>query len=211
MNILNEFIGEFKKDKVFTVVGVGLVLSPSIVIMNLIYTLLLPRMASSDPSGVSADIAYLVFNLIASIIIAPVLEELTYRGLMLIFIKLTHKPVIVLLISSAVFGFMHEGTFGSFQATIAGVILGYIAYEYGLAFSIIFNKQFVVFNNTNGGSERFISLLRVLGLEDRLFEWNADEQIVFQKLREKINYEDVNSRLKTFVSPSLEFLKRSLL
>ena len=130
MNILNEFIGEFKKEKVFTVAGVGLVLSPSIVIMNLIYTLLLPRMASSDPSGVSADIAYLVFNLIASIIIAPVLEELTYRGLMLIFIKLTHKPVIVLLISSAVFGFMHEGTFGSFQATIAGVILGYIAYEY---------------------------------------------------------------------------------
>lgn len=82
---------------------------------------------------------------------------------------------------------------------------------HGLAFSIIFNKQFVVFNNTNGGSERFISLLRVLGLEDRLFEWNADEQIVFQKLREKINYEDVNSRLKTFVSPSLDFLKRSLL
>lgn len=150
MNILNEFIGEFKKEKVFTVAGVGLVLSPSIVIMNLIYTLLLPRMASSDPSGVSADIAYLVFNLIASIIIAPVLEELTYRGLMLIFIKLTHKPVIVLLISSAVFGFMHEGTFGSFQATIAGVILGYIAYEYGLAFSIILHMTVNSISLING-------------------------------------------------------------
>lgn len=157
MNILNEFIGEFKKEKVFTVVGVGLVLSPSIVIMNLIYTLLLPRMASSDPSGVSADIAYLVFNLIASIIIAPVLEELTYRGLMLIFIKLTHKPVIVLLISSAVFGFMHEGTFGSFQATIAGVILGYIAYEYGLAFSIILHMTVNSISLINGYLPSFMS------------------------------------------------------
>ena len=157
MNILNEFIGEFKKEKVFTVAGVGLVLSPSIVIMNLIYTLLLPSMASSDPSGVSADIAYLVFNLIASIIIAPVLEELTYRGLMLIFIKLTHKPVIVLLISSAVFGFMHEGTFGSFQATIAGVILGYIAYEYGLAFSIILHMSVNSISLINGYLPSFLS------------------------------------------------------
>ena len=157
MNILNEFIGEFKKEKVFTVAGVGLVLSPSIVIMNLIYTLLLPRMASSDPSGVSADIAYLVFNLITSIIIAPVLEELTYRGLMLIFIKLTHKPVIVLLISSAVFGFMHEGTFGSFQATIAGVILGYIAYEYGLAFSIILHMTVNSISLINGYLPSFMS------------------------------------------------------
>ena len=157
MNILNEFIGEFKKEKVFTVAGVGLVLSPSIVIMNLIYTLLLPNMASSDPSGVSADIAYLVFNLIASIIIAPVLEELTYRGLMLIFIKLTHKPVIVLLISSAVFGFMHEGTFGSFQATIAGVILGYIAYEYGLAFSIILHMTVNSISLINGYLPSFLS------------------------------------------------------
>ena len=157
MNILNEFIGEFKKEKVFTVAGVGLVLSPSIVIMNLIYTLLLPNMASSDPSGVSADIAYLVFNLIARIIIAPVLEELTYRGLMLIFIKLTHKPVIVLLISSAVFGFMHEGTFGSFQATIAGVILGYIAYEYGLAFSIILHMSVNSISLINGYLPSFMS------------------------------------------------------
>lgn len=157
MNILNEFIGEFKKEKVFTVAGVGLVLSPSIVIMNLIYNLLLPRMASSDPSGVSADMAYLVFNLIASIIIAPVLEELTYRGLMLIFIKLTHKPVIVLLISSAVFGFMHEGTFGSFQATIAGVILGYIAYEYGLAFSIILHMSVNSISLINGYLPSFMS------------------------------------------------------
>ena len=157
MNILNEFIGEFKKEKVFTVAGVGLVLSPSIVIMNLFYTLLLPRMASSDPSGVSADIAYLVFNLIASIIIAPVLEELTYRGLMLIFIKLTHKPVIVLLISSEVFGFMHEGTFGSFQATIAGVILGYIAYEYGLAFSIILHMSVNSISLINGYLPSFMS------------------------------------------------------
>ena len=141
----------------FTVAGVGLVLSPSIVIMNLFYTLLLPRMASSDPSGVSADIAYLVFNLIASIIIAPVLEELTYRGLMLIFIKLTHKPVIVLLISSAVFGFMHEGTFGSFQATIAGVILGYIAYEYGLAFSIILHMSVNSISLINGYLPSFMS------------------------------------------------------
>ena len=76
---------------------------------------------------------------------------------MLIFIKLTHKPVIVLLISSAVFGFMHEGTFGSFQATIAGVILGYIAYEYGLAFSIILHMSVNSISLINGYLPSFMS------------------------------------------------------
>lgn len=137
MNILNEFIGEFDKKHLISVAGVGFILSPSILFLNLLYNLILPSMASADTSGIPSDVAFLTISLLLTVIVAPVFEELTYRGLMLIFIKLTKKPLIMLLISSAVFGYMHEGVFGSFQATIAGFILGCIAYKYGIGFSII--------------------------------------------------------------------------
>lgn len=52
---------------------------------------------------------------------------------------------------------MHEGTFGSFQATIAGVILGYIAYEYGLAFSIILHMSVNSISLINGYLPSFMS------------------------------------------------------
>ena len=82
---------------------------------------------------------------------------------------------------------------------------------HGLAFSIIFNKQFVVINNSHGGSERFISLLSIVGLEDRMFEWESKEEDIIKKLYEKIDYTKVNSKLKMFVMPSKEFLLKSLL
>lgn len=82
---------------------------------------------------------------------------------------------------------------------------------HGLAFSIIFNKQFVVFNNSHGGSERFISLLSIVGLEDRMFEWESKEEDIIKKLCEEIDYTKVNSKLKMFIDSSKDFLLKSLL
>ena len=81
---------------------------------------------------------------------------------------------------------------------------------HGMVFSIIFNKQFVVLNNIGGGTERYLSLLKEIGLEDRLLEWNVDENVIMQKLEDVIDYNQCYKLLDEAVSSSLEYLKISL-
>jgi len=81
---------------------------------------------------------------------------------------------------------------------------------HGMAFCILFKKQFVVFNNELGGSERFYSLLCKLGIRDRLVEWNDDEFNVVNKLEQIIDYEAVEHSLNAFRQESYDFLMNSL-
>ncbi len=72
-------------------------------------------------------------------------------------------------------------------------------------FSIIFHKQFVVVGNKKRGMSRFISLLALFGLEDRLVDINLD----INNLKE-INYDEVNKRLDELKKKSIAFLCNSL-
>lgn len=63
---------------------------------------------------------------------------------------------------------------------------------HGMVFSIIFNKQFLVFVNQDRGASRFYSLLNFLGLEDRLIVSNSFDisnlaKIDYSKINELIN------------------------
>lgn len=70
---------------------------------------------------------------------------------------------------------------------------------HGMVFSIIFEKDFTVIGNKGRGMDRFISLLGLLGLEDRLIlnksQLNKDklEKIDFFKVKEILNKERVFS------------------
>lgn len=80
---------------------------------------------------------------------------------------------------------------------------------HGLAFSLIYNKQFVVISPNNGKNSRLIDLLRLVGLENRYF-LDTDE-IPFEQLRtERIDYETVNLFLNKQRDLSWAFLKDSL-
>lgn len=61
---------------------------------------------------------------------------------------------------------------------------------HGMAFSINFNKQFIAINNAYRGSTRFVNLLSLLGLEDRLV---ADFSL--SGMEQCINFDKVNGLL----------------
>lgn len=80
---------------------------------------------------------------------------------------------------------------------------------HGMVFSIIFHKQFIVWGNSKRGLTRFTSLLSSLGLLDRMIESN-DSNIIYQKLCERINYNQVDEKLNELRFSSIDFLKNAL-
>lgn len=74
---------------------------------------------------------------------------------------------------------------------------------HGMVFSIIFNKPFYIITNASGGNTRYVSLLKQLGIEDR---------IVFDGIlsNNPIQWDKVNNRLQSLKDKSTEFLTKNL-
>lgn len=81
---------------------------------------------------------------------------------------------------------------------------------HGMVFSILFGRKFVVFNQIAGGSERYTSLLDMLGLSDRLLPYNATTDQILLKLKEPINYTSVYENVEAFRALSKEYLHKAL-
>ena len=78
---------------------------------------------------------------------------------------------------------------------------------HGTVFSIIFNKPFVAILNSQRGSSRFISLLSVLGLENRLISTTND---LLEEHLKPIDYTEVNKILNDWRYLSISFMERHL-
>lgn len=72
-------------------------------------------------------------------------------------------------------------------------------------FSILFHKEFYVLKNQSGGMDRIYTLLACLGLADRVVD-NLDE-VKYNK----IDYEQVESKLATMRLHSFSYLKNALI
>ncbi len=79
---------------------------------------------------------------------------------------------------------------------------------HGTAFSIIFNKPFVVVGNPKRGMARFHSLLETFGLEDRLL--NENNNNIGDIIKKPVDYEKVNSILVTKQNEAISFLGNAL-
>ena len=79
---------------------------------------------------------------------------------------------------------------------------------HGTAFSIIFNKPFIVVANTDRGAARFTSVLKVFGLEDRLVSNVAE--VTPGLLRKKIDWKSVNSKISQERQRSETYLRQHL-
>ncbi len=79
---------------------------------------------------------------------------------------------------------------------------------HGMVFAIIFNKPFLALGNTKRGMARFLSLLRLFNLEERM-AISTDEKLM-DKLLTPIDFDRVNMILKIKKEESLLFLKNSL-
>lgn len=75
---------------------------------------------------------------------------------------------------------------------------------HGTVFSILFNKPFIAYGNPSRGMARFTSLLKMVGLEDRLVV-NSDE-IDIEKMLQPIDWAAVNRRLDALRIDSKQFL-----
>ena len=78
---------------------------------------------------------------------------------------------------------------------------------HGMVFSIIFNKPFIVILNIERGASRFISLLSMLHLENRVV---AVGEELRKELLMPVDYESVNKILDSLKETSLDYLKRYL-
>ena len=79
---------------------------------------------------------------------------------------------------------------------------------HGMCMAIIFGKQFVVINNKNRGTARFVSLLELLGLGDRMIDEPAAISQAIQK--EKIDYTAVYQKLEGEKKNGMDWLKNHL-
>lgn len=79
---------------------------------------------------------------------------------------------------------------------------------HGCVFSILFNKPFVVYVNMNRGAERFISILSLLGLEDRMI-YNTS-YLNIELVNKAIDWKEVNDILLRERNKIINRLKRVL-
>ena len=77
---------------------------------------------------------------------------------------------------------------------------------HGSIFSIVFGKQFQTFINRGRGADRFMTLFKRLGLEDRLIDSSGP----LTMLDTEIDYSSVSSKLQMLREDSLSFLKSAL-
>ena len=78
---------------------------------------------------------------------------------------------------------------------------------HGMVFSIIFNVPFAVYVNKKRGSSRFVSLLKQVGLKNRIIE---SEKEYDQIKNDEINWKEVNEKLNNLRNSSIDFLKNNL-
>lgn len=81
---------------------------------------------------------------------------------------------------------------------------------HGCVFSIIFRKPFVAIANRDRGLDRFLSLLKDCGLEDRLVFGYNDFSTKKTEMLAGIDYDEVYRRLDKLRDDSLKFLKDAI-
>ena len=82
---------------------------------------------------------------------------------------------------------------------------------HGLCFSLIFNKPFVVLPNEMRCNDRFVNILNLLGIPERLLPSDASQEFIASILDKKIDYSAVNKILDREITFSKVWLERYIL
>ena len=108
--------------------------------------------------GSASDLGIDLATIIKVVIIGPIFEEVLIRGTGLILFDKDDNKIEAILLTSLVFGLMHANVAQSINATLGGLILGYIAIEYGIIFSILFH----MINNSLVYVEYFFDIKQII-------------------------------------------------
>ena len=77
---------------------------------------------------------------------------------------------------------------------------------HGMIFSILYQRQFILYARTPKLISRMVSILSLLGIQDRIVSGDASAEEIKQKLVEPVDYQTVQKRLVELRSSSVEFL-----
>jgi len=90
--------------------------------------------------GTVADIGTNIDTIILAVIIAPIIEEIMMRGAGLSLFTKKDNKIEAIIFTSVLFGLMHGNYPQAINATMGGLIYGYVAIEFGIVYSIIFHS-----------------------------------------------------------------------
>lgn len=105
-------------------------------------------------------------------------------------------------------GTMEEATLNDWLGNIAHCKYFITDSYHGVCFALIFNKPFICIDNPLRGSGRFISLLELLHLRDRMLPEHADRIPDGTSL--EMNYETINQILQAHMEQSGQWLLDAL-
>ncbi len=113
----------------------GLTVGLAIPVIFLADAIMMPFSYLLDMDGDLFEGLFTSFGGIAAIVImAPIEEEILFRGIVLKELLRKHSPKNAILISSVIFGIIHGNLFQLVFATVLGIILGYVYYKTGSIF-----------------------------------------------------------------------------
>jgi hypothetical protein len=78
---------------------------------------------------------------------------------------------------------------------------------HGTVFSILYQRQFVMYARSEKLSSRMVSLLKQLGIADRIVTEDMTACDIETKLKEPIDYPQVLGKLEMLRESSFQFLK----
>lgn len=96
------------------------------------------------------------------------------------------------------------------MSAIGGASLVVTGSFHGLAFSLIYHRQFILINdNKQGRNSRMMDMLNYLGLEHRLFR-TTEEAMASRVWEDTIDYQLIDEKLNQARNESWNYLKQSL-
>ncbi len=127
--------------------------------------------ANNNPVTSNNNIA-LIYNVISTLLVAPIIEELFYRKFLLGKLSKNNKPIIAIVVSSICFSIMHIETPNNLIPTfISGIILGIIYLKtkkigYCIMLHFIVNLIIITTNNIGISYHNWL-----IGYNFNLFYW----------------------------------------
>lgn len=107
--------------------------------------------------------------LIATVIMAPVLEEILFRGFILGTLKKEMHPWIAIFVSAVLFGVMHGTPIGIIYATALGVVMGWLCVKFNSVIpSLIFH---MAYNATVSYNQGISIIAAVIAIPVLVFEF----------------------------------------
>ena len=82
---------------------------------------------------------------------------------------------------------------------------------HGLCFALIFEKPFIILHNERRGDQRVISLLKLIGYENRLVDATKDYSKISELLNEKINFSSIKKVLNEQIKQSRNWLESHII